>query len=94
MSTTPLRMESRSESAEKRWGSQESMAMLAMTRGPSTKPVCAATKRSAPSERSATQTKACPTGRPPTVHASANFSNMRAFIVLCPSGSGLTWRSR
>ena len=90
MSTTPLRMLSRSERAEKRWGSQESTAMLAMTRGPSTKPVCAATKRSAPSLSRAIHTKACPTGSPPTVQASANDSNATAFMVLFSMG----WTSR
>ena len=40
-------MVSRSERAAKRCGNQESIAMLDMTRGPSTKPVWAATSNSA-----------------------------------------------
>ena len=55
----------RSESAAKRCGSHESVAMLAMTRGPSRKPACAATKRSAPSLSSAAMTKPWPTWTPP-----------------------------
>ena len=50
MSTMPLCVVSRSESAAKRCGIQESTAMLAITRGPSTKPACAATTSSTPSE--------------------------------------------
>ncbi len=56
MSMTPFCMLRRSESAAKRCGSHESTAMLAMTRGPSTKPVCAATKSSPASLDSATST--------------------------------------
>ena len=52
MRSTPFCMLSRSLSAAKRCGSQESTAMLAMTRGPSTKPACAAMKRSAASLKS------------------------------------------
>ena len=37
--------------------------MLAMTRGPSMKPVCAATKSSAPSEASVAQTNHLPSGQ-------------------------------
>src|SRR5438552_428807 len=65
--STPLRIVSRSESAEKRCGRYESVAMLAMTRGPSRKPACAATKRSAPSETSAVITNVGPKGMPANV---------------------------
>ena len=67
MSMMPLRIVSRSDSAEKRCGSHESTAMFAMTRGPSRKPACAATNSSAPSLSSATTTNACPTSTPPSV---------------------------
>ena len=83
MSITPLRIVSRSESAAKRCGSHESVAMLAMTRGPSRKPACAATKSSAPSLKSAAMTNALPDVRcrrcstPP-----ATRSKSTAFIVL------------
>ena len=53
---TPFCMLRRSESAAKRWGSHESTAMLAMTRGPSTKPACAAMKSSPASLQSAMST--------------------------------------
>ena len=52
MSSTPSFVVRRSDSDAKRCGSHESTAMLAMTRGPSMKPVCAATNRSAPSDAS------------------------------------------
>ena len=56
MSMTPFCMLRRSESAAKRCGSHESTAMFAMTRGPSTKPACAAMKSSPASLQSATST--------------------------------------
>ncbi len=57
MSRMPSCMERRLESWAKRCGSQESFAMLDMTRGPSMKPACAATKSSAVSAPSVSQMK-------------------------------------
>ena len=60
MSRMPFCVTRRSESRAKRAGSQRSMAMLDSTRGPSTKPACAATKRSSASETRVTSTKPPP----------------------------------
>ncbi len=56
ISSTPFCMLRRSESAANRWGSHESTAMFAMTRGPSTKPAWAAMKSSPASLQSARST--------------------------------------
>ena len=92
MSRTPSCMVSRSESWAKRCGSQESWAMLDMTRGPSMKPAWAATKSSRASETSVTTTKAWPAGRPKGVQPEAKRSSRTAFMVF-PS-SGAAWKSR
>ena len=92
MSSTPFCMLSRSESAAKRCGSHESTAMFAITRGPSTKPVCAATKSSAPSLIERDPHEGVPDVEAADVQASAKRSKRTAFIVLF--GSGSTCRSR
>ena len=92
MSQTPSRMVSRSESWAKRCGSQESMAMLDMTRGPSMKPAWAATKSRAASATRVTTRKPWPTWTPPTFHDAVNRSSSTALRVL-PS-SGTAWKSR
>ena len=51
---------SRSDSAAKRCGTQESTAMLASTRGPSVNPACAATTSSIASEKSVSTTSSVP----------------------------------
>src|ERR1700674_3741213 len=80
---TPLRMVSRSERAANRWGNQESTAMLAMTRGPSTNPVWAATSKSAPSEKMVMKAIAFPIGQ------SAKRPLARTALRVIPS-TGLT----
>ena len=79
INATPLCMVSRSDSAENLWGSHESTAMFAMTLGPSMKPVCAPTSRSAASERSVRSANP-----PPAGNAAKTFSARAAFKV-CPS---------
>ena len=89
MSSTPFLMVSRSESAESACGSQESVAMLAMTRGPSRKPACAATKSSAPSLSSAAITNHLPKAKLPMCQSPAMRSRRKALSVFSrvPSGS-------
>jgi hypothetical protein len=82
----PLRMVSRSDSAENRCGSHESTAMFAITRGPSRKPACAATNSSVPSLISAMMTKAFPTCRPASDQSPATRSSRTAFMVLPSTG--------
>ncbi len=79
MRTTPFCMVSRSESDEKRLGSHESMAMFAMTRGPSMKPACAATRSRAPSEKIVTTASALPRGQWP------NMAPARMALRVLPS---------
>ena len=55
MTRIPFCVTSRSERRLKRCGTHESIAMFARTRGPSRKPACAATKRSAPSAMSVSE---------------------------------------
>ena len=64
MRSTPFCMVSRSDSAAKLRGSQESMAMFAMTLGPPVKPDCAATTSKAPSERMVIRAIHPPSGQP------------------------------
>ena len=64
MRRIPFLITSRSLSRLNWLGSHRSSDMLASTRGPSRKPVCAATKRSTASETSVTSTKTYPGGAP------------------------------
>lgn len=80
--STPFCIVSRSESAAKRCGSHESTAMFAITRGPSTKPACAATKSSAPSVTSVTTESPAPTRTPPSVQWPNTRSRSTAFMVI------------
>ena len=77
--TTPFCMVRRSESDEKRLGSHESIAMFAMTRGPSMKPAWAATRSSAPSERIVTRARTLPRGQ------CANMAPARMALSVFPS---------
>src|SRR5437899_1573836 len=61
MRSTPSCVTSLSDKSAKRVGTQKSIAMLASTRGPSRKPACAATTRSAASETRVTTTIQWPT---------------------------------
>ncbi len=57
--------------------------MLAMTRGPSMKPVCAATNRSAPSATSVVTKNVRPSGMGPMCQPSETFLRQhRAFMVM------------
>ena len=87
MSRMPFRVVSRSESEAKRCGTQLSTAMLESTRGPSRKPVCAATtSRAAAANRVAT-TRAFENGK-----GCSTASASTAFIVL--PGTGTTCQRR
>ena len=74
--------------------------MLAMTRGPSMKPACAATKSSAASEKSTVTLKILPSGSAPRCQPPASFSTSSAFIVFqqvsfsWQPGTGRTSKSR
>ena len=61
--------------------------MLASTRGPSRKPVWAATNRIAPSENMVTRKNAVPSGTPPSSQRCTNEATREALSVLpgCPS---------
>jgi hypothetical protein len=87
MSRTPDWVTSRSDSEEKRCGSQLSMAMFDITRGPSRKPACAATNRSAASVARVPTTNQRPTGKPPMLQAPAKASSSTAFIVFPSTGA-------
>src|SRR5713101_3733894 len=75
----PFFVTNRSESCANRRGTHESTAMFERMRGPSIKPVCAATKRSAPSATSVMTTRYCPTGTPPSRQGPNNRSASTAF---------------
>ena len=60
--------------------------MFARIRGPSRKPVCAATKRRQPAETSVTTTRTCPAWRPPMVHAPKTRSASTAFMTFVGCG--------
>ena len=60
--------------------------MFAITRGPSTKPACAPTKRSPASEQSVRMTNHAPTLTPPIDQWLDTFSARRPFIVLPSAG--------
>src|SRR5215831_492374 len=81
ISVTPSFIVSRSERWANWWGSQESVAMLAITRGPSMKPVCAATNSSAVSAASVSTMNQRPSGSPSTLKPSAKRLTSTAFIV-------------
>src|SRR5262245_56189748 len=70
----PLCVVSRSDKLENQWGTQESSAMLANTRGPSMKPACAATTRRAPSENIVSRTNAV------TANGGAPVSRIKASV--------------
>ncbi len=63
---TPSCVTRRALRLAKRRGSQRSVAIVASTRGPSIKPVCAATNSSAPSVSSVNVTIGAPTLKPPS----------------------------
>ena len=63
------------------------MAMLAMTRGPSRKPACAATKRRAAEMTSVPATNQRPTGIPPALQCPAKLSSSTAFMVFPSTGA-------
>ena len=92
MSTTPLAVVRRAESEANRRGSHESTAMFDITRGPSMKPACAATRSRAASEASTRKTKILPRGRPKSRQLPAKASTRTPFKVL-PS-AGATLKSR
>ena len=87
MSSTPDCVTSRSESDANRCGSQLSVAMLDITRGPSRKPAWAATKSSAASTASVPVTNQRPTGSPPALQCPAKFSSRTAFMVFPSTGA-------
>jgi len=66
----------------KRWGSQESTAMLANTLGPSIKPVCAAIKSNKPSERIVILIIAWSMGMPKRCQFAKTTSHKDSFMVL------------
>ena len=82
MNRMPFWTTSRSDRCMKRFGTQESMAMFPRTRGPSMKPVWAATKRMAPSDTRMSPRSQTPSGKPPTVHCPRSVSMSEAFRVL------------
>ena len=82
MNRMPFWTTSRSDRCMKRLGTQESMAMLPRTRGPSMKPVCAATKRMAPSDTRMIPRSQTPSGKPPIFQVPMSVSRSEAFRVL------------
>ncbi len=82
---TPLRIVSCSDSAAMRCGIHWSSAMFDITRGPSTKPVCAATNSSVPSEISVIVTNTTASMLSP-----AKLCASTAFIVTLSFGVGIT----
>src|SRR5437870_5585587 len=92
MSSTPFCIVRRSDSWAKRCGSQESVDMFAMTRGPSMKPACAATKSRHASDASVTRTNWAPTAQLPTRKSPANWLARTAFMVRPASGVACTRR--
>ena len=79
MSSTPFCVTSRSLKVAKRVGIQRSTAMLASTRGPPKKPVCAAMSSSAPDDAIAAMTNPLETSGG---QSAVIFSNSTAFSVL------------
>ena len=82
MKRTPFWTTSRSLKCMNRFGIQESMAMLPSTRGPSMKPVWAATNRIAPSEMRMAATSQTPAGTPPGLQPPRSDVRREAFRVL------------
>ena len=82
MNRMPFWTTRRSERCMNRLGTQESMAMLPRTRGPSMKPVCAATKRMAPSDTRMIPSSQTPSGKPPIFQVPMSVSRSEAFRVL------------
>jgi hypothetical protein len=68
--------------------------MLAMTRGPSTKPACAAMKSNPVSEINVSAMNQSPALKFPICHAPATFCASVEFIVMLGSGSGIVCVSR
>ena len=86
ISQMPLLVTRRSDSCANRRGAQESTAMFARMRGPSRKPVCAATKRMAPAAMRVMITRSLPRANPPITQVPKTFSARMAFITLAWCG--------
>ncbi len=93
MSSTPFCIVSRSESCANRCGSHESVAMLAITRGPSMKPACAATKRSAASATSVSDDEPAADRDAAEREPAREPLEQDGVHASCPS-SGAAWKSR
>src|SRR5258708_40217388 len=85
----PLFVTSRLDNWENRCGIQESSAMFARTRGPSKKPVWAATKSKAASETRQRMTKEVPNDQLPILQVPKRLSKRTAFMVFPSAGREL-----